>query len=67
MIVQKGFNLSLTEFKSTQTIMSDLFKGLQYFENLAKSKSLTKSLVYTGSESQQRTRTEIISWNKLWI
>ncbi len=67
MIVQKGFNLSLTEFKSTKTIMSDLFKGLQYFENLAKSKSLTKSLVYTGSESQQRTGTEIISWNKLWI
>lgn len=61
-VIQNGFRLSLTEFKSTQTIMSDLFKGLQYFENLTKNKDLDKTLVYAGTDNQQRTGVDIISW-----
>ena len=62
LIVQDDLTLSLIEFKSTQTIMSDLFKGLQYFENLSKNDSLTKTLVYTGTDSQKRAGVKVISW-----
>ncbi|MFA5045159.1 MAG: ATP-binding protein [Paludibacter sp.] len=62
LIVQDDLTLSLIEFKSTQTIMSDLFKGLQYFENLSKNDSLIKTLVYTGTDSQKRAGVKVISW-----
>lgn len=62
LVVQNGLTLDLVEFKSTQTIMSDLFKGLQYFENLAKDIPLTKTLVYSGSEYQKRTVADVVPW-----
>lgn len=63
LVVQNGFRLCLTEFKSTQTIMSDLFKGLYYFENLTKSEGLHKTLVYAGDENQQRTNVDVLTWS----
>lgn len=62
MIEQTGTKLKLTEFKSTQTVMPDLFKGLRYFEQHSKVEYLVKTLVYTGSESCKRTEADILSW-----
>lgn len=62
-LIQKGLSLHAVEFKSTQTIMPDLFKGLDYFDKLTGGISLTKSLVYTGTDSQQRTVADVIPWN----
>jgi predicted AAA+ superfamily ATPase len=62
MIEQTGTKLKLTEFKSTQTVMPDLFKGFRYFEQHSKVKYLEKTLVYTGSDSSKRTEADILSW-----
>ena len=61
-LIQYGLTLHVVEFKSTQTIMTEAFKGLTYFENLAKGVSLTKSLVYAGSDSQQRAVANVVPW-----
>ena len=64
LVWQEGQLLNLVEIKATQTIMSDLFAGLEYFEKHAKSIRLTKTLVYTGNESQKRTNVDVVSWRE---
>ena len=62
---QDGEQLNLIEIKATQTIMSDLFKGMAYFQNLDPEMVKSKSLVYTGLENQQRSDENVISWYNL--
>ena len=62
MITQDGQTLNLVEFKSTQTVMSDLFKGLKYFEEHSQNEHLTKTLVYAGSEFQKRSMADVLPW-----
>ena len=62
LIVQEGLKLNLIEIKATQTIQTDLFKGLEYFANRSKQENLTKTLVYAGSDYQNRTIAEIVPW-----
>ena len=59
---QDDERLNLVEIKATQTIMSDLFKGMTYFENLAPQLVKSKSLVYAGMENQQRSNENVVSW-----
>ncbi len=59
-IDEEKFNL--VEMKSTTTIMSDLFKGLNYFEKIYPEKINEKTLVYAGLENQKRTGLNVISW-----
>jgi hypothetical protein len=42
--------------------MSDLFKGMSYFENLAPQLVKSKTLVYSGLENQQRSNENVVSW-----
>ncbi len=62
LLVQDGLSLKLVEIKSTQTISTDLFKGLFYFEKQSKKNNLEKVVVYAGSDSQKRSNVDIISW-----
>jgi len=62
LVVQDGLTLNAIEFKSTQTVMPDLFKGLQYFEQLTKKVHLTKTLVYAGDDNQKRSVADVLSW-----
>ncbi len=62
---QDSEQLNLIEIKATQTIMSDLFKGMAYFQNLDPEMVKSKSLVYTGLENQQRSDENVISWYNL--
>jgi len=62
---QDDERLNLVEIKATQTIMSDLFKGMHYFENLAPKLVKSKSLVYAGMENQQRSNENVVSWYSL--
>ncbi len=64
LIIQDGADFCLNEFKATETIMSDLFKGLNYFENLVKNQPLTKTLIYAGNQSQPRTGVNVVSWKE---
>lgn len=59
---QDDERLNLVEIKATQTIMSDLFKGMSYFENLAPQLVKSKTLVYAGLENQQRSNENVVSW-----
>ena len=59
---QDDERLNLVEIKATQTIMSDLFKGMAYFENLAPQLVKSKTLVYAGMENQQRSNENVVSW-----
>jgi len=62
LIVQHGDVLEIVEFKATETIMPDLFKGLTYFETISKKINLKKMLVYAGNELQQRSVAEVLPW-----
>lgn len=62
LLTQDIDSINLMEIKATQTILSNLFKGLNYFEQRAKNIKITKSLIYAGNESQVRTDVKIISW-----
>ncbi len=67
LIVQDGTKTNLVEFKATQTIMPDLFKGLAYFEKISNSEKLSKNLVYAGNEFQQRTAANVMPWINLGL
>ena len=45
--------------------MSDLFKGMFYFENLAPQLVKSKSMVYAGMENQQRRGENVVLWYTL--
>ncbi|MCU4175722.1 ATP-binding protein [Carboxylicivirga sp. N1Y90] len=63
-ITDETNHLKAYELKSTQTIMSDLFKGLLFFENIAKDERIEKYLVYGGNQEQKRSVANIVPWNK---
>lgn len=62
LIVQSGQNQEAFEFKSTQTIMPNLFKGLNFYEKISKKIFLSKYLVYGGDELQKRTAATVLPW-----
>jgi predicted AAA+ superfamily ATPase len=65
LILQEDDLLDVIEIKATATISQDLFKGLLYFENLAKDNVRGKTLVYSGLDNQKRTNANVISWYDL--
>ena len=62
MIWQDDFLLNLVEIKATETIMTDMFKGLTYYENLAPDTIKSKMLMHTGNFSQERNLGKVESW-----
>lgn len=64
LVTQDGFDYQLTEFKATETIMADQFKGLSYFETVSGMNNLSKQLVYAGDLGQQRTVADVIPWSE---
>ena len=64
LVIQNGLTIDLVEIKATQTIMSDLFRGLIYFENNSGNLNISKTLVYAGNESETRTAANVVSWSE---
>ncbi|MCE4566019.1 ATP-binding protein [Maribellus sp. CM-23] len=62
LIIQEEQQLNLVEIKAGQTVMSDMFSRLLWWENLTKQKNLTKTLVYGGNERQSRSIGEVMPW-----
>ena len=54
--------LNFVEIKAGKPIMSDVFDGLNWLENLSGKKDLIKTLVYGGNEPQTRSLGEVIPW-----
>jgi predicted AAA+ superfamily ATPase len=65
LIVQDDELLNVIEIKSTKTISKDLFKGLNFFQDLAKEKVKTNSIIYAGLENQKRSSGNVVSWYDL--
>ena len=42
--------------------MTDLFKGLNFFEKESKKDRLTKTLVYAGDQKQSRSAGNVVPW-----
>lgn len=62
LIIQDGQQLNLVEIKAGQTIMSEMFAGHTWWENLSGRKDLLKTLVYGGNENQKRSMGDVVSW-----
>lgn len=65
MIWQDDPLLNIVEIKASQTIMSDMFKGLTYFENLTPEAIKSKTLMHTGDFFQKRNLGNVVSWMEI--
>lgn len=59
----KGFDI--LEVKASQTIKSEFFGNMDFFEAIADNVKIKKTLVYGGSENQKRTKYNILSWQNI--
>ena len=62
LLSQEDDFLDVFEIKSTSTIAPNLFKELEYFDKLAKDEIGTKTLIYSGLQTQNRTFAKVLSW-----
>ena len=62
LIWQNSEKLNLVEIKASETIMSEMFNGLNYFERHVPSLINSKTLVHTGKSNQIRTDAKVLSW-----
>jgi uncharacterized protein len=58
-----ALTFDIFEIKSSQTIMSDHFKGLKFLQNIAADAVSKKIVIYGGNTSQERTGYSIKSWS----
>lgn len=64
LIIQKSMQDEIVEIKATETIMSDLFKGLNRYASLDTETELIKTLVYGGNVGQKRSTVDVVSWKE---
>lgn len=65
LLIEKPQETEIVEIKATQTVMFDLFKGLNYYAALETNVKLTKTLVYGGTERQERSVAQVLPWNEV--
>jgi len=65
LLTQNGNVLDIFEIKSTQTIMSDQFKGMSFFSDLAQNKVGKQTLIYGGKDDQDRTLQTVLGWRNI--
>ncbi|MCL1966771.1 MAG: hypothetical protein FWF67_02700, partial [Fibromonadales bacterium] len=62
-IIDNGSNIKSIEIKSSSTISSDFFKGLNFYKNL--NKTSEQYLVYGGKTNTSRNGIEIVNWKNI--
>lgn len=65
LIWQNSELLNLVEIKASETIKSEMFKGLSYFEKLKPELIESKSVVHSGLSNQERTLGKVLSWKDI--
>lgn len=65
LLIEKPQEIEIVEIKATQTIMPNLFKGLNYYAALETNNKLTKTLVYGGTERQMRSVAQVLPWSEV--
>lgn len=63
LLYKKGVDFNIFEVKSTQTVVPKLFKGMDFFNGIEGARVADKTLIYGGSDNQDRTEYRIRSWN----
>lgn len=67
LLIEKPQLTEIVEVKATQTVMPDLFKGLNYYAALETEEKLTKTLVYGGNQHQERSVAQVLPWNEVCV
>lgn len=60
-LIDEGIGMKSLEIKSSSTINSDYFKGLNYYSKL--NENCKPYLIYSGRQNRVQKDTEIIKWN----
>lgn len=63
-LIEQGAKLQAVEIKSGMTINSDFFKGLEFWKNLTGASSQQCTLIYGGTEEQQRSQASVLGWKR---
>ena len=64
-ILDYGNELYSIEIKSSETIHSDFFKGLYFYQNLAGDKNTKRFLIYAGNESYEINGVKIYAYKNI--
>lgn len=67
LIWQNSELINLVEIKASATIMTDMFKGLTYFEKLKPDLIQSKAIVHSGLFNEQRTLGKVMSWKEIGL
>ena len=67
LIWQNSELINLVEIKASETIMTDMFKGLTYFEKLKPELIQSKTIVHSGLFHQERTLGTVMSWKEITL
>ncbi len=62
LIWQDSRLLNLVEIKSSETIVPEMFNGLEYFQKLKPELIASKTLIHSGLFDQKRTAGDVKSW-----
>lgn len=65
LLVETSEKLIPIEIKSSQTITSDYFKGLNYYNNLSRGSYKDLYVIYGGNLKQQRSGGNVLGWEHL--
>lgn len=65
MLMKNSNGFDIYEVKATQTVTSALFKELDRFADLVSPEEVNKTLIYGGTESQQRSKYNVLSWKNI--
>lgn len=64
-IIESGKSIVPIEIKSGQTISSDYFNGLRYYNKISKEENDKFFVIYSGEKKQERSDGTIIPWSNL--
>lgn len=66
-IIENAKGFRIVEFKASMTVMPKMFKGMEKFEKLSGWNDVSKSLVYAGSDTQNRAAGKVIPWESFGV
>lgn len=65
LLIERGGHLMPVEIKAGQTLNRDFFKGLERWMKLAGRLAQHPTLIYGGTEAQQRKQVRVLGWSLL--
>jgi predicted AAA+ superfamily ATPase len=65
LLIEHASRVFPVEIRSSQTLKSDFFKNLEFFQKISDTPPEQSFLVYAGSENQNRLRGYARAWDNL--